>query len=151
MGRACYGAFMPTIQETANGDLIDSVASRPRDLHRLLARRFNEGDLEALVALYDSSATLVPQAGQQVSGPALRQALAGFLSFHPRETFVETLDVVHAAEGECALTRSRWGFRGTHPQSGTPMVLEHRGVEVMRRQPDGSWRFLIDDPFAGDP
>ena len=140
---------------------IAATASRPEELHSLLALRFNQGDLDGVVGLYDRAATLVPAPGQQVSGATgLRQALAGFLAFKPRETFVETLSVVYAqpldggghggAIGEQALTRSRWGLKGTHPESGAEVVLEHRGVEVMRRQPDGSWRFLIDDPFGGD-
>jgi len=127
----------------------NQVATRPEDLHRFLADHFNSGDLDAVVGLYESGAMLVPQPGQSVSGgPALRAALAGFLAIKPRGTFVETLSVL--VVGDCALTRSRWGLTGVSPQDGSPLTLEHWGVEVMRRQADGSWRFLIDDPFGGD-
>ena len=125
------------------------VATRPEDVHQLLAAHFNKGDLEALVALYEPGATLVPQPGLRATGaPALRDALAGFLAFKPRDTFVETLSVVLA--DDCALTRSRWGLKGIHPQDGSLVTLEHYGVEIMRRQLDGTWRFAVDDPFGGD-
>jgi uncharacterized protein (TIGR02246 family) len=125
------------------------IARRPEDLHALLATCFNAGDLEGLLDLYEPDATLVSSPGHAVTGTgALRDALAGFLALKPRETFVETVGVV-LTDG-CALTRSRWGLKGTDPLDGATVTLAHRGVEIMRRQPDGTWRFLIDDPFAGD-
>src|SRR5262245_55219404 len=114
-------------------------AIEPQALHRALADAFNRRDLDPLASLYDENATLVPAPGTAVAGgEAVRRSLAGFLALSPRETFVETLDVVRA--GEVALTRSRWGLKGTAPD-GTPLVLEHYGVEIMRRQKDGTWRF----------
>ena len=102
----------------------------------------------ALLALYAEDATLVPRPGDAVTGAgALRKALSGFLSLSPRETFVQTVGVLVA--GDLALTQSHWGLQGTQPD-GTNVVLDHYGVEVMRRNSDGSWRFLVDDPFAGD-
>jgi len=122
--------------------------TEPEALHRALADAFNRNDLEALLSLYADEATLVPQPGSSVSGTqAIRQALSGFLSLSPQETFVETLGVVRA--GQFALTRSHWGLKGKDP-SGAPLVLEHYGVEIMRREADGTWRFLVDDPFGGD-
>jgi uncharacterized protein (TIGR02246 family) len=125
-----------------------ATATNPEALHRALADAFNRNDLDELSSLYDDQATLVPQPGTAVTGAkAVRAALAGFLSLSPRETFVQTLNVV--LSGDFALTRSHWGLKGTGP-SGAPVVIEHHGVEVMRRQEDGTWRFLVDDPFAGD-
>jgi len=123
--------------------------SDPASVHRALAERFNAHDLEGLLALYDAEATLVPTPGAVVAGHAgLREALTGFLALRPRETFVETVSVLLV--GGLALTRSRWGLTGTNPTNGAAIQIEHRGVEVMRRQADGSWRFLVDDPFGGD-
>src|SRR5205085_4995491 len=111
-----------------------ALARGPEHLHQLLADRFNRGDLEGVLALYEPGATLVPQPGQRATGvPALREALAGFLALRPRNTFVNTLNVV-VADG-CALTRSRWGLEGVNPQDGSPVTLAHEGVEIMRRQP----------------
>jgi uncharacterized protein (TIGR02246 family) len=130
---------------------IDSNTSlaEPTAVHAALADRFNQHDLDGLVALYDRDAVLVPQPGTTVTGrDHLRSALAGFLAVKPRQTFVETLGVI--VVGDVAFTRSRWGLKGVDPGSGQPLVMEHFGAEVMRRQADGSWRFLIDDPFAAD-
>jgi uncharacterized protein (TIGR02246 family) len=123
--------------------------SQPEHVHRELAELFNRRDLEGLLALYEDTATLVPQPGASVSGTrALREALTGFLALAPERTYVETLAVVRA--GDLALTRSHWGLTGKSPSDGAAITLEHYGVEIMRRQADGSWRFVVDDPFAGD-
>ena len=104
--------------------------------------------VEGLLSLYDENATLVPQPGSAVTGAGpMREALTGFLSLAPEKTFVDTLGVVRA--GDLALTRSHWGLTGKDP-SGAAVVLDHYGVEIMRLQKDGAWRFLVDDPFAGD-
>lgn len=134
---------MPTVPNP-----VTSTPTQPEALHRALADAFNRQDIEDLLALYDQEATLVPQPGQAVAGAkAVREALAGFLALSSRETFVETLGVLRA--GDLALTRSHWGLKGKRPD-GEPIVLDHHGVEIMRLQKDGTWRFLVDDPFAGD-
>jgi ketosteroid isomerase-like protein len=36
------------------------------------------------------------------------------------------------------------------PQDGAPMQMEARSADVLRRQPDGTWRFVIDNPWGTD-
>ena len=43
-------------------------AHRPEDLHAMFARAFGAGDLDALVALYEDDAVLVPEPGQVKRG-----------------------------------------------------------------------------------
>ena len=40
-------------------------------------------------------------------------------------------------------------FTGTGP-NGTPVMLTGRYADVLRRQDDGSWRFVIDNPWGTD-
>jgi ketosteroid isomerase-like protein len=78
---------------------------------------------------------------------ALRDALSGFLALKPQDVRFSTVAVV--AAGDVALTRSRWSMAGRSSEGD--VVLDHHGIEVMRRSgADGAWRFSIDDPFAGD-
>ena len=56
-------------------------ARRPEDLHRLFAEALNAGDADAVMALYEPGASLVPQPGQVATGTeAIRAALDGFLA-----------------------------------------------------------------------
>jgi ketosteroid isomerase-like protein len=80
-----------------------------------------------------------------VSGAkAIREALGGFLAMKPRIK----LDGKKLAEaGDIALTTSKWVLEGTGPD-GKPMKMEGQSAEVARRQPDGTWLFVIDNPYG---
>ncbi|HXE98035.1 MAG TPA: SgcJ/EcaC family oxidoreductase [Dongiaceae bacterium] len=123
------------------------AARRPEEVDQLFVQAFSAGDLEALVALYEPDAALVPQSGQAVMGiEAIRNALQGFLSLCG-EFRVDVKSVVET--GDLALVRSDWSLIGTAP-GGCLVNLSGRASEVVRRQPDGSWLYIIDNPFAGN-
>jgi ketosteroid isomerase-like protein len=42
-----------------------------------------------------------------------------------------------------------WSFTGTGPD-GEPVKLTGRNADVLRRQSDGGWRFVIDNPWGTD-
>jgi uncharacterized protein (TIGR02246 family) len=123
------------------------AARRPEEIDQLFVQAFSAGNLEALVALYEPDAALVPQRGQVVTGrEAIRDALQGFLTLCG-EFRVEVKSVVET--GGLALVRSDWSLVGTAP-GGCLVNLSGRASEVIRRQPDGTWLYVIDDPYAGD-
>jgi uncharacterized protein (TIGR02246 family) len=117
----------------------------PADVDRRFAEAFNAHDLDALVALYEPEAVLVPQAGQRVVGrDAIRKALDGFLAgFQSIE--LTTRGVVE--QGDIALLYSEFQLHGTGAD-GKPTTLAGHGTEVVRRQAYGGWLFVIDDPFS---
>ena len=49
--------------------------------------------------------------------------------------------------GGLAFVAGVWTFTGTGPD-GKPVTLTGRNGDVLRRQADGSWRFVIDNPWA---
>ncbi len=124
------------------------AARKPEEAHRLFAEAFNAQDLERLMTLYEEEAVLVPQPGAQpVKGKqAIREALGNFLALNGKIT-VETRSAVQA--GELALLRGHWELKGTGPE-GQPVEMAHDTTEVVRRQRDGSWRYVIDHPFGAD-
>jgi ketosteroid isomerase-like protein len=50
--------------------------------------------------------------------------------------------------GDIALLRAAW-LNGTRPD-GKSVEMTHGSAEIVRRQPDGSWRYIIDHPFGSD-
>jgi uncharacterized protein (TIGR02246 family) len=121
------------------------AARTPEEGPRLWAENFIAGDLDTLVALYEEDAALVAQPGEVVTGTdAIREALSGFLATQP--TFnLEVRKVLDT--GDIALCFSDWTLAGTGPD-GEPIELAGHTSDVMRRQPDGSWRFVIDNPWG---
>jgi uncharacterized protein (TIGR02246 family) len=120
-------------------------AWNPEELDRLFSEALNAGNLEALVALYEPHATLTPEPGQVVTGTqAIREALSAFVAIKP----MITLEVKTLAQTEdLALTSAKWVLSGTGPD-GHQTTMSGHSVEVSRRQPDGSWLFVIDTPWG---
>ena len=50
---------------------------------------------------------------------------------------------------DLALVIGVWSFTGTGPD-GEPVKLTGHIADVLRRQVDGSWRFVIDNPWGTD-
>ena len=99
------------------------------------------------MTLYEADAAFAGQPGSLAHGLAgVRQGLAGFIAMKG------TLDlgvtrVLQASD--LALVVGMWSFTGTGPD-GEAVKLTGRNADVLRRQADGSWRFVIDNPWGTD-
>jgi ketosteroid isomerase-like protein len=78
--------------------------------------------------------------------PGVRGSLAAFIAM--KGTLNLKVDRVLEA-GDLALVAGVWSFTGTGPD-GEPVKLTARNADVLRRQSDGSWRFVIDNPWGTD-
>ena len=117
----------------------------PEEIGKLLVEAINAGDANTAVALYEPGATFVAEPGKPVTGTAaIREVIAGFLSMKPTMT-IEVPIVVEA--GDTALMHSRWTLKGTGPD-GSPVEMDMQGTEVVRRQANGDWLFVVDNPFS---
>lgn len=118
--------------------------SDPVDMPAVFGSLFNGGDAEGLAALFEAGALFVDPEGREHRGvAAIRSVLAAFLGTGMRIA----LEGVHChVAGDLALARVRWTL--TPPGAAEPAIS---GVssELLRRQPDGGWRFAIDLPAGG--
>ncbi len=120
-------------------------ARRPEEIHRLFTEAINAGDLEAIILLYEPTAILVPQPGQSVRGhAAIREALSGYLALKPKFT-LQPVKVLES--NDIALLFSKWTITGAGPD-GKKVELAGQTTDVVRRQKDGAWLLVIDNPFG---
>jgi uncharacterized protein (TIGR02246 family) len=120
-------------------------AKSPEEMARVWSDAFNRGDLEAVVDLYEPNAVLTRSSGPVITGrDAIRQAFTAFLASRPH---MEATTRKVISTDEIALCYIDWSLRGTH-QDGTPRAVSGKAVEVLRRQPDSTWRYVLDDPFS---
>jgi len=115
---------------TANAE--PAPARQPEDLGTLFLERANAGDVEGLVALYEPQAVLAISPDRVATGhDEIRAAYTELLATRPVFTSPGQHPVIR--HGDLALTSTRL------PGGGAT-------AEVARRQPDGSWRWVIDQP-----
>jgi uncharacterized protein (TIGR02246 family) len=122
-----------------------SRCGTPEQVLRSIVEGINSGNLEALMSLYEPQAAFARQPGNLAHGlPGIREGLAGFIAM--KGTLDLEVTRVLEANG-LALVIGVWSFAGTGPD-GEPVRLEARNADVLRRQPDGTWRFVIDNPWG---
>ena len=118
-------------------------AETPEQAHALFVQYFNDGDIEALISLYEPTATFVPSEGEPITGhTAIRSALEGFLAL--KGHMVLEVDKAFRSN-DIGLLFSSWKLSGTDP-NGEPITRSGQTSDVVRRQADGSWLFVIDNP-----
>lgn len=121
------------------------TATGPEEVNRLFVEALNRADLEALVALYEPQASLMPTPNELGEGAAaIRESLAGFLASKPRMSLTPCLV---ARASDLAVTGAKWELSRTTPD-GQHSQMTGQSIEVVRRQPDGRWLYAIDLPFG---
>ena len=112
----------------------------PKQTAAVFGRLFNTGDVPGLLALYEADALLVTPDGQEVRGVAgIKSVLEAFLAM--KATMKIEIRSCHV-QGDLASISNAWSLTG----GGAPPGFAGKTIEVLRRQADGSWRYIIDLP-----
>jgi enoyl-CoA hydratase len=119
--------------------------SDPAELCQLFDERVSAGDIEGLMALYEDGAVLMGPDGVAAAGTrAIRERLEQLLAITPRITTTHNRTMV---VGDIALMSGHWQLRLGSDERGEAS-FESSSTEVARRQHDGSWLYVIDDPAS---
>jgi len=120
-------------------------AKTPQELQSLFVTAFNSSDLDALLALYEPNAALATQSGvTQVGREKLGDSFRTVIGMKGKMA----IDTTYAVETDgIALLRGSWSMESMTPV-GKAVTMKGHSIEVARRQPDGSWLFVIDHPFG---
>jgi ketosteroid isomerase-like protein len=120
---------------------------QPGEMNAAFADAVSSGDVERVLALYEPDALLAPRPGERARGLGeIRAALVELLALGGR---MESRNVWCMEVGDLALLQGEWRLVGTAPD-GSPVELSSRTAEVARRQPDGTWLYVLDHAFGSD-
>jgi ketosteroid isomerase-like protein len=116
----------------------EARATEPEDVTRLVAERLNAGDAAGVAALYEPQAVLAYPADRPTAGrDAIKAIYQQMADAGVRFAIEPPLPTVRFENLALTSTRSadNTGVR----------------VQVLRRQPDGSWLRIIDRPEVPQP
>jgi ketosteroid isomerase-like protein len=114
-------------------------ARTPEEICRHFQKYMLEGDIDSVLSLYEPRAVFLDEAGELKSGiQELREQLAPFAAAKTLFNFA-IKEII--TSGDIALMQTGW----TVSSLGPTMLY---AIEVARRQRDGTWRWVIGDPYT---
>ena len=118
----------------------------PEESTAIFVAAFNSGNRAALLDFYEPSAVLIAEPGKPAAGhDAIGTVIDGFLASGGKMTLTPTFCYVN---GDMALLGASWSLTGTDADGKAVDMGGGNTAEVMRRQGDGSWRYIIDNAVA---
>jgi ketosteroid isomerase-like protein len=119
----------------------------PEEVLSSVTEGINTGDLDSLMTLYEADACFALQPGQLAKSPeSVRQSLRSFIDLKGKLD-LKVNRVIQASD--LALVTTEWSFSGTGPD-GNPVSMAAKSADVLRHRTDGTWRFVIDNPWGTD-
>lgn len=116
-----------------------------QEFYDRFAERLFAGDIDTLLQCYEPDAVLLAQPGEVTAGTEqIRAVLLQFIALKP--TFAPMVREVIEA-GDSLLVSAPWTLTGSTPD-GTPVELAGVTTDVLRRKPDGTLRYVIDQPWG---
>ncbi|WP_368185669.1 DUF4440 domain-containing protein [Aestuariibius sp. HNIBRBA575] len=111
-----------------------------------MAEAFQQGDIAGVMRHYEPEATVLFEPGAPVSNVAqLEQMFAEMSALGPQFSFSEGHDVI--VNGDIAIHIAPWNMVA-HLPDGQEITQSGLSVAVLRKQPDGQWKMVIDNPHG---
>lgn len=120
------------------------LATVPEEQPHVFAAAFNTGDPDAIERVYEQAGVFVSSPGRPTTGTDRREANAHMaalglpIEVTPRHVYVAD---------DIALLIVDWTIAGTGPD-GAEVNIQGTATDVARRGQDGTWRYIIDNPFG---
>lgn len=119
----------------------------PEEVLNSVTDGINSGDLDSLMTLYEPAACFASQPGKLAESPeGIRENLRTFIDMNGKLD-LRVKRVLKA--NNLALVTTEWSFSGTGP-NGKHVHMAAKSADVLRQQSDGTWLFVIDNPWGTD-
>ena len=114
----------------------------PAEMQEIFKEALDARDLDRILALYEPDAAFVQETGEVLRGvDAIRPLQEQFIALDPEFEH----EIVSVVEGPgVAIVYTNWTIRSGGRE------LRGKTTDVVRQQPDGTWRLVIDNPWGRD-
>lgn len=121
----------------------NTMATTPQEIPKLFQKYMNQGELEAVLSMYEHEAVIAPTGRQINQGKdAIRESIIGFLSQKPSCFLHEAECIVN---GSVALIATHWTFSYID-ENNKKQEWDMHPVLLARLQDNGEWLVAIDHP-----
>ena len=135
------------IAEHHGGEALQK-AMTPKMAHELWVSAFNAKNLDQLCVLHAENAVVHNGDEAPSVGPtAICESLKGFLKGADKVSIETAFEL---RSDDLALLRSVWHIDGKD-EEGKATTMNGSGIEVVQRQEDGSWLYVLDHPMGAAP
>ena len=122
------------------------TSSEVAAIHRAdsaFAAAANAGDAAAVAAVYHEDAHLMPPSAEAIKGREdIRKFWGGLFGAYQVKITIGSDDI--EGRGDLAYARGHYTLEATPKAKGAGFREEGKFLEVLRRQPDGSWGYAVD-------
>jgi len=135
----------PVISYSQEGTTMTEDQKAVLDTIHRMTSSYNGGDIDAVMTTYAAGASVAFQPGVVTAGAEdIRAAFEASRAINPQFEFGGNEVIV---QGDTALHITPWSMMGTMPD-GQAIAQSGLSVAVLRRQADGAWLMVIDNPHG---
>lgn len=127
-----------TTEMTANNQVLQAIQT--------MTQAFQQKNINGVLNSYEKGAAVMFEPGQAISDPVIiKQMFEGAFQINPKFNYPNGHEVYIA--NDIALHIAPWVMTGQAPDGS---IIEQTGlsVAVLRRQEDGQWRMMLDNPHG---
>jgi ketosteroid isomerase-like protein len=121
------------------------IPTKPENANECYALAFNSNDIDLLISLYETNSILISNNKEIVGKENIKIELQKYLQLGGqmkiKNRFANQLE-------DIALLGSTWEIEFKNRQ-GELTTIKGFGSEIVRRQTDGTWLFIVDNPTGG--
>lgn len=120
-----------------------NLPKNANEVHSSLAAAYNTKDLQTVLNMYDTEGVFFPEPGKAVTGK--QGWIDSIKAIQAIPGTMEIKTVYCVVTGDVAVGRSEWKIT-----DGDEVKIAAKGIEVMKRLSDGSWKIVIDHAFGAE-
>ncbi len=121
-------------------------AHNPSSMYAAYLKAFNAGNVDATLACYEPQACFMSRSGRAAHGAAeLREVFRVTFANKPQMKF--NLRKVIPAGADLALVVLEWRSKAVSAE-GEVRLWSGMATDIVRRQPDGDWKIVLDNPYG---
>lgn len=111
---------------------------------QVMTEAFNNRDMDSIIASYENGAAIMFEPGKAISNTeTIKQLFKGFFQVNPKFTYPKGHEVYIA--NDIAMHIAPWTMVGKAPD-GSDIVQSGLSVAVLRKQENGDWLMVLDNP-----